>query len=49
MPPRSRISARFIDFEDGELGSGSDVLQRLWDQYAEIEVIDVNTLVEFAV
>ena len=48
MPPRKRISAAFKDFDDKEVGAGYNVLQRLWNQKAELEGCEVSLLVTFA-
>ena len=47
LPPRKRISAPWRDFETGEQGSLKDILNRLWLQYAELQGVDVDSLVKF--
>ena len=45
MPPRRRMSASWSSFKDGEQGAVRDVLQRLWYQYAELQGLNINSLV----
>jgi len=47
MKPRRRVSAKWSHFDTGESGACLDIITRLWQQWSELEAVDITEHVQF--